>query len=48
MSTIEPKITDTTVKSKKYSKYVKKEKPDYRKWIEIHRNEILLLDPVSI
>ena len=38
MSTNEPKI-------KKSSKYVKKEKPDYRKWIETHRNEILTLDP---
>ena len=32
-------------KNKKSSKYVKKEKPDYRKWIETHRNEILTLDP---
>ena len=31
--------------NKKSSKYVKKEKPDYRKWIDSHREEILLLEP---
>ena len=45
MSTVEPKVTPNDVKVKKPSKYVKKEKPDYRKWIESHRNEILTLDP---
>ncbi len=32
------------IESKK-SKYIKKEKPNYRKWIDTHRDQILSLDP---
>ena len=33
------------IKTKKPSKYIKKEKPNYRKWIDSHRDEIISLEP---
>ena len=34
-----------SVEIKKSSKYVKKEKPNYRQWIDNHRDEIISLEP---
>ena len=34
-----------SVENKKSSKYVKKEKPNYRIWIETHKSQILSLEP---
>ena len=39
------KNSNITESKKSSYKYVKKEKPDYRKWIDTHRDEILTLEP---
>ena len=33
------------IEIKKSSKYVKKEKPNYRQWIDSHKDQIISLDP---